>query len=169
MKSAALLGAVLALALNSANAQPISQLRATDLNGHQHHLPEEWREGGVLILGFSHDAHEGMDQWVSALGLEASTSNWLEAPVIGDAAPAIARPMIRSGMSRRYATSARRAHVAPVFEDADRFEQLAGADHDDVAVLVLNSSGEVIARADGSTSAANVTAIQNARAGAVSP
>lgn len=169
MKSAALLGAVLALALSSATAQPISPLRATDLNGLQHHLPEEWREGGVLILGFSHDAREGMDQWVSALGLEASASNWLEAPVIGDAAPAIARPMIRSGMSRRYATSARRAHVAPVFEDGEPFEQLAGADHDDIAVLVLNSSGEVVARADGLSSADNVAVIQNARAEAVSP
>lgn len=156
-----LAGLVFALTVTNASAGPIAPVHAIDLNGREHVLPAEWAAGGVLILGFSHDARAAMDQWVAALNLRDTQANWLETPVIGDV-PGMVRPMIRSGMRGRYATEARRAHIAPVFANADQFNRLAGAHGHDVVVLALNGSGEVVARAEGASTPANLAVIRDA-------
>jgi hypothetical protein len=166
MKFAIPLAAALTLFAASAVAAPIAPIRATDLNGVDHQAPADWREGGVvIIMGFSHDARESMDRWAEALGFDVSAANWLEIPVIGTDAPPFARPMIRSGMRARYDTEARRAHVAPVFDNADAFRALAGLHQSDVVVLVLNPAGEVAARFEDAISPAEIDAARRALGG----
>jgi hypothetical protein len=161
MRPFVVIAALMSLVLASGPASAIAPLRATDLNGAVHALPADWSDhGGVLILGFSHDARAEMDQWVEALGLRVADANWLETPVIGDVNRMV-RPMIRTGMRAHYATPLRRAHVAPVFEDAPHFTDLAGPHAHPIVVLVLNRSGDVVARAEGGAQA-NVAAIRNA-------
>lgn len=161
MRCAVLAGIALAFSSFAASAAPITPLEVIDLDGNRHRLPAEWREGGVLILGFSHDARAAMDQWVSDLDLRDNAQNWIEAPVIGAAAPALARPMIRSSMRSRY-SDARRAHIAPVFENADALIALVGPHAEEVVVLVLNPAGEIVARTEGASTAANIAAIRSA-------
>lgn len=150
--------ALIATLSATAPAAPLASLTLRDLDGAEHTLPRSWSGGGVLILGFSHDARAGMDQWVEALSLE-SRHNWLETPVIG-AVPSLVRPMILAGMRSRYAGD-RRGHVTPVFDNAESLTQFVNR-HGDIVVLVLNENGEVLARADGPATTTSATQIQDA-------
>lgn len=155
--SAALAGSLL---FSNASAAPFPAVVLSDLNGQNHTLASEWRgRGGIVILGFAHDAREGMDQWVEALGLREADTGWIELPVIGDV-NAMVRPMIRTGMRARYASTARRAHVAPVFDGADA---LRGTTTSEIEVLVIAANGEVIASVAGEATPANVATIQAAQ------
>jgi len=143
----------------SASAQQLPDLTFTDLNGARHETHMEWHQGGVLILGFSHDARDAMDHWIAALSLDAN-DQWLEAPVIGDVSGLI-RPMIRSGMRARY-DEARRGHVTPVFEGADAVRSIAAPDGDEIVVLVVGPGGDIAAQIRGTATDANVRRAQAA-------
>lgn len=161
MRSSPLIVALAAVLLASnASAAPFPAVTVSDLNGQDHVLTAEWRgHGGVVIMGFAHDAREGMDRWVEALGLNETDADWIELPVIGDV-NAMVRPMIRSGMRTRYASTARRAHVAPVFDNTAALRTNSGTD---IEVLVIDASGEVLARAEGEATPANIATIRAAR------
>lgn len=161
MKSLPLIAALaVALLASNASATPFPAVTVLDLNGQEHALATEWRgHGGVVIMGFAHDAREGMDRWVEALGLNEADADWIELPVIGDV-NAMVRPMIRSGMRTRYASTARRAHVAPVFDGAAALRRTGAAE---IEVLVIDANGEVLVRTAGEATPANIAAIQAAR------
>lgn len=151
---------VASLLMSNASAAQFPSVVLSDLNGQNHTLTSEWRDqGGIVIMGFAHDAREGMDRWVEALGLSETDAGWIELPVIGDV-NAMVRPMIRTGMRSRYATTARRAHVAPVFDGADT---LRGTNTPEIEVLVIAANGEVTARVSGEATPANVAAIRAAQ------
>lgn len=148
------------LLMSNASAAQFPSVVLSDLNGQNHTLASEWRgQGGIIIMGFAHDAREGMDRWVEALALSETDSGWIELPVIGDV-NAMVRPMIRTGMRSRYATTARRAHVAPVFDGADA---LRGRSTSEIEVLVIDANGEVTATVHGDATPANVATIRAAR------
>ena len=142
----------------AAHAAPLPALTFRDLDGGQHRLPDEWRQGGIMILGFELNARDAMDAWVAALGLQESDA-WIEAPVIGNV-PALVRTMIRSGMHARY-RGGRAGHVAPVFDDTEAIAQVVGS-HGDLVVLAIGADGEILGRADGSDSPANIDLIRRA-------
>lgn len=157
-----LVSAALAASLltSNASAAQFPSVVLSDLNGQNHTLASEWRgQGGIVIMGFAHDAREGMDRWVEALRLSETDSGWIELPVIGDV-NAMVRPMIRTGMRARYATTARRAHVAPVFDGADA---LRGPNTSEIEVLVIDANGEVTATVRGDATPANVATIRAAQ------
>lgn len=144
----------------NASAAPFPSVVLSDLNGNNHTPSSEWRgQGGVVILGFAHDAREGMDRWVDALGLAETDPNWIELPIIGDV-NAMVRPMIRAGMRARYASTPRRAHVAPVFDGADA---LRGTGASEIEVLVIAADGEIVARIAGEATPENIAAIRVAQ------
>ncbi|MEQ1490949.1 MAG: hypothetical protein ABL932_10420 [Terricaulis sp.] len=148
------------LLMSNASAAPFPSVVLSDLNGQNHTLASEWRgQGGIVIMGFAHDAREGMDRWVEALGLSETDTNWIQLPVIGDV-NTIVRPMIRTGMRGRYASTARRAHVAPVFDGADA---LRGTSTSEIEVLVVADNGEVTASVSGEATPANIAAIRAAQ------
>lgn len=146
--------------VSNASAAPFPSIVLSDLNGDDHTLTSEWRgQGGIVILGFAHDAREGMDHWVDALGLAETDPDWIELPVIGDV-NAMVRPMIRAGMRARYASTPRRAHVAPVFDGADA---LRGTSASEIEVLVIAADGEIVARIAGEATPENIAAIRVAQ------
>ncbi len=129
-----------------AESASFPQISLVDLDGATHLIPKDWSGGGVLILGFAHDARGDMDQWRDALQLGQS-DHWVEAPVIGDVS-ALIRPMIKGGMKRKYAAGARQ-HITPVFEGADGIRKTVGAASSEVIVLIVDGNGAVHDRAEG--------------------
>lgn len=152
--------ALLLLAATAAQAQPLPNLTFRDLAGGTHALPAEWRgTGGILILGFSRDAADTMDQWIIALGLDENDV-WISSPVVGNV-PGLVRSMIQGGMRNRYPEN-RRAHIAPVFQGVEAIERLAASRRADVVVLAVSANGEIIARAEGAVTPAAVTRLRQA-------
>jgi hypothetical protein len=148
-----LIAAIIALGASGAvgaESRALPPLTLTDLNGKTHALPQEWTRGGVLILGFAHDARAQMDSWRDALKLSPD-DHWIEAPIVGNVSGLI-QPMIKAGMKSKY-EGALRDHVTPVFEGADVIRKTVEP-HADVVVLILDGSGQIVGREEGAPNAA---------------
>ena len=159
---AGIFAAVIALGTSGATraeTRALPPLTVTDLNGKTHALPQEWTSGGVLILGFAHDARGQMDSWRDALKLSPD-DHWIEAPIVGNVSGLI-QPMIKAGMKSKY-EGALRGHVTPVFEGADVIRKTV-APHADVVVLILDGSGQIVGREEGAPSAAAAEKLRTLR------
>lgn len=102
----------------------------------------------LIVLAFRHADQAVVASWKAGLGLVPTTPNWLEIPVIGVNNPMV-RGMIRSGMRGTYHELVERAHVAPAFGDTATLAKGFGVTADQVAVIVVDHDGEVIAEAKG--------------------
>lgn len=155
-----MIAALFLFAATAAEAQPLPSFTFRDLSGGTHTLPAEWRgTGGILVLGFSRDAADTMDQWVSALGLNGDDV-WIESPVVGNV-PGVVRSIIQAGLRNRYSEN-RRAHIAPVFQGAEDLERMAAPRRADVVVLAVSPNGEISARAEGAVTPAALARLRQA-------
>lgn len=154
MAGTALFALIMPMTASATDVRTLTELTLTDLNDQTHHLPKDWQAtGGVLILGFAHNARADMDLWRDDLKL-SQDAQWIEAPIVGNVS-ALIQPMIKGGMKGKYAGK-QRDHVTPVFANADVIRKFEAARTGDVVVLVVNSSGQIVDRAEGKPDAAAV-------------
>lgn len=137
-----------------------------DLNGRQIALP-----GGLpaprtlLLVAFRHGDRDVVEGWKTGLGLAADQPDWIEMPVIG-VGNGFIQGMILSGMKRRYPAPADKAHVAPLFGDGDALAHELGIAPGQVAALVVDHEGHVLASASGAYAAGPAHALLAAWRGA---
>jgi hypothetical protein len=148
-------------ALSSAGqalAAPLS-LEVRDLNGRALTVP-----GGLpaqrtlLLVGFRHADHAALDGWRQGLRLSPTDAAWLETPVIRVRSGLIRR-MILDGMRSGASTPEARAHLAPAFADPGTVAAELGVDPGRAAVVVVDRSGRVLARASGAYDPAQARAL----------
>lgn len=143
--------AAAALLAGAAQAAPAAGLHAANLNGVDIAIPAGLPgQKTLLLLGFRHEDQDALDAWRAGLGLteEATGAAWLEIPVI-PVKSSLIQPMIQGGMRKRFATPALRAHVAPMFADPGPVAAGFGVDPAQPAAVVVDRSGQVLARAAG--------------------
>lgn len=144
-----LVRSILAVAALVATPAAAATLQTTDLNGATVAIPAGLSvDRTVLMVAFRHKDQTLLDAWRDGLGLKDSDAGWLVTPVIPVTSPMI-QPMILGGMKRTLATPAQRSHMAPVFADPKAVAAGLGIDVGDIAVLVLDRSGRVVASARG--------------------
>jgi hypothetical protein len=146
---AAALAVALALQAGSATAQGPVRLKAVDLNGAAVEIPAGAARGPVLLLvGFRHNDRKALDGWRKGLGLQTEARDWYEIPVIPPGAKMVGG-LIMHAMQKGATTDAQRAHLAPTFADAAEVAAQLGVDRHEPAVVVVDRSGRVLARAGG--------------------
>ena len=126
-------------------------------------LPEELRKGRTLALvGFSQDQRVELHSWIDGLRLrEASAIAWVKMPVLKDPGNDDARSAIESRLLAGHAQRPSPAPLIPVFTNQNEFTRaagLSGAEH--ASVLVLNRTGQVLARAEGRYDPAKAEALR---------
>lgn len=110
-------------------------------------------DGRVLaVVTFHKDQRMVAEGWVQGLGLHRNHSlPWLRMPVLNDPKDAVSRAAAEERLLAHYQAPHERAKLMPVFTDRAAFVQAVGAtDVGQVIVLVVNRSGEVLARVAGS-------------------
>lgn len=142
-------------------AQEVARVHATDLNGRDVELPAHLpADRTLLLIAFRHADQTIVQGWKEGLGLKVD-GDWLEIPVIG-VGSSIIHGMIRSGMRSKYPDQQARAHVVPMFGDADALARGFGVSPDTITALVVDRSGHVLARATGPFEASGAAGIRRA-------
>jgi hypothetical protein len=130
----------------------LPSLSAKRLDQTQIALPQELPSGRTLaVVVFKGTQREEARGWIEGLQLHRDSSiAWLKMPVLQDPGDDKERRDIERRLLEKHPTQAERARLVPLFTDRDAFVRaagLAGTDH--ASVLVVDRSGNVLARAEG--------------------
>jgi hypothetical protein len=159
------LTAGLVLAVPSSWAGDLAPLSVRTLGGTSLSLPRDLPAPHTLVLlAFRHADQAGLAQWEASLGLSGNRQDWLEIPVVGVSNPII-RSMIVSGMKGKHPSAAERNHLAPLFGDSEAFARAFGTSGTQIAVLVVDREGHVLAHVEGAYEAAKAHILNEAMAG----
>lgn len=105
----------------------------------------------LALITFHRDQRKDVESWISGLKLHDNRSiAWVRMPVVDDHGDPKSRAAAESRLMARYASAQERSNLLPIFTDREAFAQSAGlSDTQHAYVLVINRSGEVLARAAG--------------------
>lgn len=109
-------------------------------------------ERPMMVLVSFHKHHKSdADSWVEGLALHQNRAiSWIRMPVMDDPGDVALRAAKQERVHARYQAEQERSRLLPVFTDRPAFMQATGlpnAEH--MVVLVLNRSGDVLARVAG--------------------
>ena len=124
---------------------------ATDLNKKPLEIPEGLRaERTLVLLSFQRGQSQDVDSWIKGLGLHGDSSiSWVRMAIINDPGDQ-GRSVAESRLLARYTAAQDRARLVPVFTNRDAFIKSTGLDGiEQMAAVVVNRQGEVLARAQG--------------------
>ncbi len=103
----------------------------------------------LALVAFHREHRVEIDSWVKGLRLDQDKSiAWIKMPVLRDPGTEEARQAVENNLFARHADRA--SKMVPVFTDREAFIRAAGissAKH--ASVLVLDRSGQVLARVEG--------------------
>ena len=105
----------------------------------------------LALITFHRSQRKDVESWISGLQLNHDRSiPWVRMPVVNDPGDPASRAAAEDRLLARYASAQERSNLVPVFTDRAAFVQSAGLDGTDRAyVLVINRSGDVLARVAG--------------------
>jgi hypothetical protein len=117
----------------------------------------------IILVAFQRSQQDNIDTWVTGMKLKsAGAPAWFEVPVISNFGAA-GRWFIDNGMRRGITDPKDRAKVVTVYAGKTAFKKSMGIPNEsDVHVLVVDRSGEVIARVSGDYSPAGAAKIRAA-------
>ncbi len=142
------------LAPVAALAQQLPTIKAEDLNKKPVSWPADFTtDRTVLIVAFDRNQQPIIDAWVSGLQLKVpGAPAWFEVPLINKP-PKFVQSFINNGMRRGIPDPAVRSHVVSVYTDKKAFMSTMGLVGNDVHVLVLSRTGQLLGKATGRYSA----------------
>lgn len=126
-------------------------------------LPQQLpSERTLAVVVFHEGQREEARAWIRGLRLEQEPAiAWLKLPVWNDPGDESRRRSIEQQLMQRHSSPAERARLVPIFTDRQAFARatgLAGTDH--VSVLVIDRSGNVLAKAQGPFDQAKADALR---------
>lgn len=114
----------------------------------------------LALVGFDRSHRGEINSWIDGLRLHEDRSiPWVKMPVLDDPGDEAARQAMEGRIRATHDLPAQR--LVPVFTDRGQFIRaagLSGGEH--ASVLVLDRSGQVLARAEGQFDSARATAIR---------
>ena len=105
----------------------------------------------LALVTFHRGQRQDVESWISGLKLNQDPSiSWIRMPVVNDPGDPARRAAAEDRLLARYTSAKERTNLLPVFTDREAFVRLAGLRGIEHAyVLVINQSGEVLARVAG--------------------
>ncbi len=105
----------------------------------------------LALVSFHRDQRKEVESWINGLRLRDDPSiSWVRMPVVNDPGDPMLRAAAETRLLARYASPQERRNLMPVITDRDAFVQSAGLRGTGSAyVLVVNRSGDVLARVAG--------------------
>ena len=118
-------------------------------------------ERTLALVTFHRDHRKDAESWINGLQLRDDPSiAWVRMPVIDDPKDPVLRSEVENRLLSRYTSDAERRNLHPVFTDRAAFVQSTGLGNAEQAhVLVVNRSGEVLARVSGQYDEAKAQAL----------
>ena len=156
------LSAVLSSTAMPAAAQAVfPTLTADDLNGRSVTLPSGLPgEPTIVFVAYKQNQQPDVDGWAGALGLSAEGPiEFVEVPVVGAAAWLI-RPVVDNGMRSGITDTAMRARTITIYQSVDAVNGPLGfSGRDEIRVLLVRQSGEVLWSQSGPVTADGVASL----------
>ena len=104
----------------------------------------------VLIVTFSREHRAAAESWIRGLKLDNPAVAWVRMPVIDDPGVPAMRLQAEGRILARYASASERENLLPLVTNRALFVDATGLpDTRQAHVLVINRSGEVLARVAG--------------------
>lgn len=146
-------GFLLFLCFCVCEAQSIPAIHGRSFAGKDVNLPLDLKgKFGVLVVGFSKTSGENAKVWGQAITGDLNNNPqivYYQIPVLAGV-PSIIRGVVLQGM-RLAMTAAEQAHFVPALQDEVKWKEAVHfTSPDDAYVLVLNSDGTILWRAQGS-------------------
>ncbi|MBU2937215.1 MULTISPECIES: hypothetical protein [Pacificibacter] len=141
----------LGLITTSAFAQNFPSFVSQDLNGDTHSLPADFPgDPTIVFIAYKRDQQPDVDSWVSALNLDPDIGpEFVELPVVGSLTRLIS-PVVDNGMRSGIVNTSLRARTITLYENASKVNTPLGFDgRDDIRVLLVRPTGEVIWKTSG--------------------
>ena len=141
---------------------PFPALSFDDLNGDPHSLP-----GGlpgdptIVFIAYKRNQQPAVNTWINALGLDPSRgAEFVELPVVGSSARMM-RSFIDNGMRSGIVDRDLRARTITIYENASVVNRPLGfSGRNQIRVLIVKQSGEVLWSTSGPASDAKVAELQ---------
>ena len=153
-------GACMLFALATPTGQAIlgrvPQLIGMDLNKKPISIPASLTAERTLVLvSFQRGHGKDIDTWISGMSLrEGGAVQYVRMPILNDPGDLDGRSAIETRLQARVTNPQERAKVVAVFTDQQAFMKSVGlTSTQHISALVLNRSGEVLARVEGPFSA----------------
>jgi len=137
-------------AANTATQPRFPAVQSHTLEGHPIRLPDGLpAERTLLILGFSRGQQPSIEAWAKGLQTLGGTNlPWLQLPVI-DKPSAVVRAIVNTGMRHAIHRSIW-PHIVTLYTQKSSFEQAVGISNEStVHVLIVDRTGNILARAAG--------------------
>lgn len=163
-----LLSAGLALGLTTAQAESLfPTFSADDLNGRSVTLPSGLPgEPTIVFIAYKQRQQSDVNSWIAALGLDPTRgAEFVEIPVVGKGA-SVMRSYIDDGMRSGIVDTALRARTITLYESPTLVNDPLGfSGRDQIRVLVVRQSGEVLWSTSGPATESGVAALKAAFTG----
>lgn len=141
----------LTLITTSAFAQSFPSFVSEDLNGDTYSLPADFPgDPTIVFIAYKRGQQPDVDSWITALNLDPDIGpEFVELPVVG-AATRLIKSVVDNGMRSGIVATSLRARTITLFENASKVNTPLGFDgRDDIRVLLVRPSGEVIWKISG--------------------
>jgi len=114
-------------------------------------LPQELpSERTLAVVMFKKSQSDEAQAWIDGLRLQGSPVSWLRLPVFNDPGDESKRRTKEAFLLARYPSEDERSRLVPVFTNKEAFVRATGlTDDEHVSVLVLDRTGNVLAKAQG--------------------
>ncbi|MBU2866068.1 hypothetical protein [Pacificibacter marinus] len=152
----------LALMSTSAFAQSFPSFVSEDLNGKTHSLPADFPGNPTIVfIAYKRGQQPDVDSWVNALNLDPDIGpEFVELPVVGSLTRLIS-PVVDNGMRSGIVDTSLRARTITLYENASKVNTPLGFDgRDDIRVLLVRPTGEVIWKTSGPATSQGVDGLK---------
>jgi len=130
-------------------------------------VPQELPAARTLaIVMFKNSQRDEAQSWIDGLRLQQDpTISWVRLPVLNDPGDESQRRTKEALLLSRYPTEDERARMVPLFTDKQAFVRAAGlVDDGHASVMVIDRSGNVLAKAQGPYDEAKAQALRQTMA-----
>ncbi len=130
----------------------VPHLIGVDLNKKPMRIPAGLTAERTLVLvSFQRGHGKDIDTWISGMSLrEGGAVQYVRMPVLDDPGHLDGRSAVETRLQARVPDAQERSKVVPVFTDQQAFLRSVGlSSPEHISALVLNRSGEVLARVEG--------------------
>ncbi|WP_370227480.1 hypothetical protein [Cognatishimia sp.] len=137
-------------------------LTSEDLNGKTHTLPSGLPgDPTIVFIAYKQRQQAAVNTWINALGLDPSRgAEFVELPVVGSGAR-LMKSVIDNGMRSGIVDRNMRARTITIYESAASVNAPLGfSGRNQIRVLIVTQSGEVLWSTSGPATSAQVTELQ---------
>lgn len=116
----------------------------------------------LALITFQKDQRTHAESWIQGLNLRNDSSiAWIRMPVLNDPGTPQGRSDIENRLLQHYTDDKERAKLVPIFTDRTSFVRAAGLNGtDQFYAVVVNRSGDVLARIEGEFSEAKADTLR---------